>query len=442
MFDKFLKYIEENHLIKKDDRVLLAVSGGIDSMVMTDLFVRSGINIGIAHCNFRLREKESDKDENMVRKYAEGHKILFYTFRFETEKHAAKKGISIQMAARELRYEWFERIRRENGFDSIAVGHNLNDNIETLLINLTRGTGIAGLTGMRNNGNKIIRPLLFATRKTIEEYCKDRKIRFREDQSNSETKYIRNKIRHLIIPLFKEINPSIEFTLNDTAERLSGINEIVSEAIENIRKSVSEQNLNYISFNIARLKPMLPNKTIIYELFSPFGISGRNLKDLIKIIGGRTGGQLFTPTHRIIKNRKEIIVSVMSDPENQSYIAGSIIELKKGPGISTAMITAITKSFRIPSGSGTACLDSDIVTFPLVIRKWQPGDFFYPFGMKQKKKLSDYFADRKYSRLDKEKVLILESGGKIVWIVGDRIDNRFRISDSTKKALVLKALGR
>ncbi|MCU0472221.1 MAG: tRNA lysidine(34) synthetase TilS [Bacteroidales bacterium] len=438
MLGEFLKYIEENHLINKGERILLAVSGGIDSMVMTDLFVRSGFETGIAHCNFCLRDKESDKDEKLVRKYAEDHKIPFYTVRFETKKYSMDRGISIQMSARELRYEWFEKIRKENGFDSIAVAHNLNDNIETLLINLTRGTGIAGLTGMRNAGNRIIRPLLFATRHTIEEYCRDRHVKFREDQSNSETKYTRNKIRHLVIPLLKEINPSIEFALNETAERLSGINEIVSDVIENIRKNVSIRVGNNISFDISKLKPWLNNKTVIYELFRSFGISGSNVKDLCKIIAGRTGGQLFTHTHRFLKNRKEIIVSVFSEPENESYIAGSVSELKKIPWILTVRISSVTKSFKIPSGPETACLDLETLCFPLIIRKWRTGDFFYPFGMKQKKKLSDYFTDKKYSRLDKEKTYILESDGKIVWILGERIDNRFRISGNTKKALILK----
>lgn len=434
----FLKYIEANNLIGKNEMVLLAVSGGIDSMVMADLFISSGLQAGIAHCNFCLRARESDKDENLVRKYAEEHKIPFYTIRFETKEYAIKNGISIQMAARDLRYEWFEKIRKENGYGSTAVAHNLNDNIETLLINLVRGTGISGLTGMKNTGNRIIRPLLFATRHIIEEYCHERHIKFREDQSNAETKYTRNKVRHLVIPILKEINPSIEFTLNETAERLSGINEIVSGVIEDIRKDVSIQVKNSISFNINKLKPLLNNKTIIFELFRSFGVSGTNVKDLIKIIGGRTGGQLFTHTHRLVKNRKEIIVSALSEYGNEAYIAGSVSELKLVPGIVSVRISSVTKSFRIPSRPESACLDLNAISFPLIIRKWHPGDFFYPFGMEQKKKLSDYFTDRKYSRIDKEKAYILESDGKIAWILGERIDNRFRISVDTKKALLIK----
>ena len=219
MLDRFRKFIAENNLINPGDRILLAVSGGIDSMVMTHLFLQLDHKMGIAHCNFSLRDEESDKDEEMVRKFAGEHNILFFSTRFKTKAFAKENGLSVQMAARELRYIWFEKIRLENLFDKIAVAHNLNDNIETLIINLTRGTGIAGLTGMRSISNRIIRPLLFATRKDITEYCLQNQITFREDKSNADTKYTRNKIRHLVIPVLKEINPSIETTLNETAER-------------------------------------------------------------------------------------------------------------------------------------------------------------------------------------------------------------------------------
>jgi tRNA(Ile)-lysidine synthase len=417
----------------------MAVSGGIDSMVMAHLFIKSGIKTGIAHCNFSLRGAESDKDEKLVRKFATANKIPFFSIRFKTKYYAHEKGISVQMAARELRYKWFEEIRKKNRYDSIAIAHNLNDNIETLLINLTRGTGIAGLTGIRSSGNRIIRPLLFATRESIENYCKTSKIKYREDKSNSETKYTRNKIRHLVIPVLKEINPSIETTLNQTAERFRGVNEIVTVFIDKIRKNLSEQRKGIFILNINRLKPFLNNKTILFELFRPFGITNSNLGDLQNIIIGKTGGQLFTLTHRIIKNRKEIIISNQSPAEEQILNINCVAELKQVYGIISARIINMTDSFLIPADPAFGCFDSQKITFPLVIRKWQPGDFFYPFGMNRKKKLSDYFIDRKFSRLEKEKAQILESDGKIIWIIGERIDNRFRITRSTKKALILKA---
>ena len=236
MINEFKKFISENNLLNPGDKILLAVSGGIDSMVMAHLFHLQKYNIGIAHCNFSLRGGESDKDEELVRQFAFENNIPFYTIRFETKKFARDNKLSIQMAARELRYKWFEETRNEAGFDSIAVAHNLNDNIETLLINLTRGTGLAGLTGMKPVNNKIIRPLLFATRNDIISYREQYNIAFREDNSNNDTKYIRNKIRHLIIPVLKEINPSIEATLNEAAERFSGFNEIVTEHIDSTQR--------------------------------------------------------------------------------------------------------------------------------------------------------------------------------------------------------------
>jgi tRNA(Ile)-lysidine synthase len=438
MLKEFNKFIAENNLIKPDDRILLAVSGGIDSMVMTHMFLQLGNEMGIAHCNFSLRARESDKDEEMVRKYASEHNIPFYSTRFETKAFAKKNGLSVQMAARELRYTWFEEIRKKNRYDKIAVAHNLNDNIETLLINLIRGTGITGLTGMRPASNRIVRPLLFATRLDIAGYCKQHQIIFREDKSNADTKYTRNKIRHLIIPVLKMINPSLETTLNETAERFTGINEIVSEYISGLKKIVSKEKGEIIVFNISLLKSNLYNKAVLFELFKPFGITNVMLNDLMKVIDGKTGGQIFTYSHRIIKNRKEIIISHEDHGDETFYSSKNITEFRKVTNIASAMYVHVTDKFEIPSDPGMACIDSEKVSFPLIIRKWKAGDHFYPMGMKQKKKLSDYFIDNKYSRLDKESILILESHGKIVWIIGDRIDNRFKITKSTMKALIIK----
>lgn len=441
MLNEFKKFIAENNLVKPGDRILLAVSGGIDSMVMTHLFQHLGNKTGIAHCNFSLRESESDLDEEMVRNYSAEHDIPFYSTRFDTKAFAKKNRLSVQMAARELRYAWFEEIRKKNRFDTIAVAHNLNDNIETLIINLTRGTGITGMTGMRTVSNRIIRPLLFATRQDITGYCNRHRIIFREDTSNAETKYTRNKIRHLVIPVLKEINPSLETTLNETAERFKGINGIVSEYISGLRKSVSEQKGEFIIFNISLLKEHLHNKTVLFELFKPYGINNLQLNDLMKVIEGKTGGQIFTGTHRIIKNRKEIIVSHEDVGNEIFYSIKNLTGFQKVPGIATAGYFDITGNFEIPSDPLIACIDTEKISFPLIIRKWKSGDHFYPLGMKHRKKLSDHFIDNKYSRFDKENILILESDGKIIWIIGDRIDNRFRITDTTKKALIIKAQG-
>lgn len=448
MLSGFKKFIAENNLISANDKILLAVSGGIDSMVLAHLFLNLQNEKGIAHCNFSLRGKESDEDENLVRSFAENNNIPFYSIRFDTRMYARNKGLSIQMAARELRYKWFEEIRSEKGYDSVAIAHNLNDNIETLIINLVRGTGLAGLTGIHPVSNRIIRPVLFATREMITNYCNQNGVQYREDRSNADTHYIRNKVRHLIVPVLKEINPSIETTLSETAERFIGINELVNEFITKLRYKISERREGNVIFNYTQLKQHLGNKTTVFELFKPFGITNVQLDDLLKVMQGKTGGRIHTNTHRIIKNRKEIIVSVAEDRNEATYIINSIDDFMSVPGIDSAYFAAI-ESFDIPLDPSVACLDSEKITFPMVIRKWKPGDYFYPFGMKQRKKLSDYFIDRKYSILDKENKLILELDEKIVWIIGDRIDNRFRITKhtskallimSTKKALVIKRL--
>ncbi|MGD0342245.1 MAG: tRNA lysidine(34) synthetase TilS [Bacteroidales bacterium] len=439
MQEEFLNYIEENHLFKKGDKILLAVSGGIDSMVMADLFIKSGLKPGIAHCNFCLRGRESDKDEELVKNLAAFHKIPFYSIRFDTKRYSKENGVSIQMAARELRYEWFEKIRKKKGYSAIAVAHNLNDNIETLLINLTRGTGIAGLTGIKNSGNHIIRPLLFATRKMIKEYSIRQNVNFREDKSNNETKYTRNKIRHLVIPVLKEINPSIEATLNETSERMGATNEIVNYFTDKLRQTLLKKKDGNLVVNITRLKPSLGNSTLLYELFKPYGITGSLMADLHKIVEGETGGQLYTGTHRFLKNRNEIIISAQTEIKHEYYIANSIAGLKKIPCIKSVSKIIPDRGFKISHDRKTACLDFDKIAFPMTVRRWLPGDSFYPLGMKKKKKLSDYFIDRKFSILDKEKALILESGGEIAWIVDERIDDRFRVTDATRKILIIKS---
>jgi len=435
MLDEFLKYIRDNKIINKNDRILLAISGGIDSMVMAHLFIKAGFEIGIAHCNFCLRGEESDLDEELVKKLASENRILFYSNRFTTSDYAREKGISVQMAARDLRYEWFETVRKENKFDSVAVAHNLNDNIETLLINLIRGTGITGLTGMKPVSNKIVRPLLFATREKITKYCIANHIAYREDKSNAETKYTRNKIRHLIIPVLKEINPSIEETLNETAEKLSGIHEIVTEYINEVRKKVSANKKEAIIFDIDKLKSLHISKAVIFELFRPFGITGTTSGELVRILTGRTGSQVFTRTHRIIKNRNEILVYHQESPGYQYFRINNIKDLSKTPGILSAEIMTDLADYKIPDDQYIACIDYEKIKFPLIIRKWEKGDYFYPLGMKQRKKLSDYFVDRKFSLVEKEQVLILESDGKIVCILGERIDDRYKVAGTTTKIL-------
>jgi tRNA(Ile)-lysidine synthase len=437
MIEEFRQFIKDNKLVGKSDRILLAVSGGIDSMVMAHLFLSISARISIAHCNFNLRGTESIDDEAFIKRFASENKIPFFSESFDTTGFATEKGISIQMAARELRYRWFEEVRIKNHFSYVSVAHNLNDNVETFLINLTRGTGIAGLTGMKPKVRNIIRPLLFASRKAIVEYSNSNQIDFREDRSNAETKYTRNKIRHIIIPHFKEINPSFENTLIETAERLNEINEIVTGHISTIREKVSSETDNSIVFKISALKRLSPKQTLLFELFRPYGISKNQVEELVKLIDGKTGSQLRTSGYRIIKDRKELVVFKDEAESEKHFVVTGMDDFKKYPGCISAVIVDVEPGFRIPDSANVACLDAGKVTFPMIIRSWNHGDSFYPLGMKQKKKLSDFFIDTKYSVFKKERCRILESEGRIVWIINDRIDNRFKITPETKKALII-----
>lgn len=437
MKEEFEKYILENRLIEPTSRILCAVSGGIDSMVMTELFLKIGSDIGIAHCNFNLRGEESDADEEFVRQFAGKHGIPFFSASFDTSGFASEKGISIQMAARELRYQWFEEIRHKNGFDLIALAHNMNDNIETFLINLTRGTGLAGLTGMKPRHNNLIRPLLFASRDAITNYSDINDVAFREDRTNADIKYTRNRIRHSIIPVFRRINPSFDTTIIETAERLGEINEIVNAFISPIKERAIIQKDNLVTVKIKEIPVLAYRRTILFELFRPFGVASSQLEDLEKLTKGPTGNQLFTQNWRLIRNRNEIIILPRENSSGSYFEITSADDFKNIPFIISYEHKKIDENFLIPSSPLKACLDADKLSYPLIIRRNIPGDYFYPLGMRSKKKLSDYFIDKKYSIPDKEKCLILESAGQIVWVIGDRIDNRFRITEATRKTLVI-----
>jgi tRNA(Ile)-lysidine synthase len=432
MIDKFKSFIESNGLIHDGDKILLAVSGGIDSMVMTNLFLRTDLRFGIAHCNFNLRGSESDDDEEFVRDYAVKRNIPFYVKRFDTRIFASKNSVSVQMAARELRYKWFENIIQKYGYSSIALAHNLNDNIETFLINLARGTGITGLTGIKPLNKNLIRPLLFATRQAITEYSYEYEVPYREDSSNAETKYVRNKIRHMLLPLFKEINPSIETTLYETIIRVNEINEIYINSISDIKSKITIKRGKLTAFKIEDLKKSEIGRTILYELFKSYGVGSLQLEDLLNIINGSSGKQINTLTHRIIKNRDELLVSEIKTVRDIRYLIKTIDEFKTVPGISEAFITDASSGFDQSIGKTSGFFDAEKIIFPLTIRKWHPGDTFYPLGMQQKKKLSDFFINNKLSLFEKENCLILESDGKIAWIIGQRIDERFKVTEATK----------
>lgn len=435
---KIHSFISASHLAANGNRILLGVSGGIDSIVMAHIFLHLPYTLGIAHCNFTLRGEDSDLDEEFVRQFAVLNSLPFFSTRFSTKDYAARHGISTQMAARELRYEWFESVREKHGYEAIAIAHNLDDHAETMLINLTRGTGPAGLTGIKAKSGRVIRPLLNVSRKEIEEYAAAHGINHREDSSNAGVKYARNRIRHLVIPVLKEINPSILDTLNETSLRFSEINSIVSGYID---KTVSDFMItegNDHIYDIEKLKGVINNGTILFGIFSRYGLSNVQTGDLRNIIGGRPGSMLITATGmRIVRDRTRLIVAPPADSAFDPLIIRDqkeLMELK----IFTPEIRTVDGSFLLPKEKTVTCIDIGRLAFPVILRKWENGDFFYPLGMKGRKKLSDYFIDMKYSIIEKERKLVLESDSQIVCIPCDRTDERYKVTTETKQVLILR----
>jgi tRNA(Ile)-lysidine synthase len=445
MLKEFKAFIETEKLFGQNDKVILAVSGGIDSVVMTELFHRARYSFGIAHCNFSLRGKESDRDEAFVEKLAKNYRVPFFTKRFLTAKDAKVKGISIQMAARELRYEWFEEIRIKEKYHCIASAHHLDDQVETFFINLLRSTGIAGFHGILPKQGNIVRPMLFTFRDSIEAFARKHKLIYREDSSNAETKYLRNKIRHEIIPVFRELNPAFPLILSETIVRMRETEAIFRKSIEEARKKILRKEKNEIHILVIDLKKLEPVETYAFELLSPFGFHEAVINDILLSPDDASGKIFYSPTHRLIKNREKLIliplasknesgikIATISIPENKEEIRKPLhLSLKK-------IITG--KKFLIDPSSETANLDLHKITFPLTLRRWTKGDSFYPLGLNKKKKLSDFFIDNKFSIPEKENTWLLCSGPHIIWIIGRRIDHRYRVTSRTKEVLQVKLL--
>ncbi len=439
MLKLFEKYIIDNKLCTPENKILLGVSGGIDSIVMLDLFFRGKYEIGIAHCNFQLRGKEADDDENLVEKWAKAKGIAFHVKRFDTKEYATNNNLSIQMAARELRYKWFNEIKEKNGYLYIAIGHNLDDAVETFFINLLRGTGVRGLTGIKPKSRDIIRPLLFATRKEILQYAKDRKLKYREDSSNKETKYIRNKIRHNIIPEFIKVNPEFNNTMTETFERLKETEVILNKSIEKIRSDILiQESSDRVLLDIDKLAVIKPLNTILYEIIKDYGFNYQTVKNIISGMAEKPGKKFYSKTHRIIKDRKHLIITdIKKSDYSVTTIDDDIAEI-------THPVQLIFKKFTrpdnycVPEDKKYGVIDSTKIIYPLKLRKWKQGDRFVPLGMKNSKKLSDFFIDQKLSIPDKEDVWLLISGEQIIWIVNLRIDERVKVDDYTKNILLIE----
>jgi tRNA(Ile)-lysidine synthase len=438
MLEKFKFFITEQNLCRSSESILLAVSGGIDSMILLDLFQSAGFNIIIAHCNFRLRGEESDGDEKFVRECAGERGLKCFVQAFNTMERAEEEGISIQMAARDLRYEWFERIRIQNQYDLIATAHNQDDVLETFFVNLSRGTGIRGLSGIPVKSGKIIRPLLFASRDDITTYAGMKHLDYREDSSNLSDKYLRNKIRHQLIPMMEEKNPSFRQSMAETIAILKDTGIVYKSAIDRMKNVVMQSEKEKFLIKLADLKRVQPLRPLLFEILSEFNFNSQIMDDVLHSLDSPPGKQFFSSSHRLVKDREHLIITKLEESDQRKYYIELNQEKITNPIHLDWIVVDNSKFYNIPEDPGIASLDLDMLEFPLILRRWQQGDYFQPFGMKGMKKLSDYLIDMKVPLPDKEKVWLLTTGSKIVWVVGFRIDENFRIRPDTNQILVVR----
>ncbi|HKK81988.1 MAG TPA: tRNA lysidine(34) synthetase TilS [Prolixibacteraceae bacterium] len=441
MYSRFLEFIKKEKLFDASHKLLLGVSGGADSVALTHLVDRIPNKYAIAHCNFNLRDGDSDYDERFVKEMAEEFGVQCFLSSFPTREYAAENGVSVEMAARELRYNWFEKIRAENNFDFILVGHHLDDVLETFMLNLTRSTGIRGLTGIKPKAGNILRPLLFATRKDVEQYVKNEKLGFCTDHTNADTKFKRNAIRHHVLPEFEKLNPAFKKSLQQTIDYLWQTEQVYNAKIEEVRKAVVRTENDWVCIDSQKLIAFEPVQAFLFELLRPFGFNSVMVSEIRASMTNGSGQQFFSATHRLVADRNELIITPLRNEEQQQYFYIT----KNTPVLNEPVkLTLGTElygdDFRIEKKPSVALVDYHKLSFPLVLRKWKKGEYFRPLGMKGFKKLSDFLIDEKYSIPEKDNTWVLLSDNKIVWVVGKRIDDRFKITDETHKVFRVELL--
>ena len=435
MLNNFQNHINQNLSFLNKSRLLIAISGGLDSVVLTHLCHQLKLNIALAHCNFNLRGNESDGDEEFVLQLAEDLDLEVFIESFETEDYAKTYKLSTQMAARELRYNWFEELAEQLNFDFILTAHHADDNLETFLINLSRGTGLDGLMGIPEVNNKIVRPLLTFSREDIETYAKDNKLKWREDSSNASNKYLRNKLRHDVIPVLKEINPFLLQNFESTQNHLQDSKQIIEDTIVRIqKKAVYVDNDNVIKLSIKKLKKLSNPKAYLFELLKDFNFT--EWDDVTNLLDAQSGKQVFSSTHRLLKDRDYLLLIENNSEETLESI--SISEDKKQLKTTFGTLFFDEADAIFDAQTNLIYVDKAKLKYPLILRKWEEGDFFYPSGMTGKKKLSKYFKDEKMSLIEKENTWLLCSEKDIVWVIGRRADNRFLATENTKQILKIE----
>ncbi len=439
---QFSEHLKQFAFIHKASRQLLAVSGGIDSVVLCDLMSKAGYDFTIAHCNFQLRGAESTRDENFVKELGVKYGKQVIIKCFNTEGYAADNKMSIQVAARQLRYNWFaqllQNIRESNsGPAYLFTAHHANDSIETLLMNFFKGTGISGLHGILPVQQNLVRPLLFAKKEALQQYAAQHGLAFVEDSSNNSDKYTRNFFRQHIIPKLQQIYPAVEDNLLQNIHRFSEAEQLYRQAIDLHKKKLLVFKNNEVHIPVLKLQQALPVSTILFELIKEYGFTASQLPDIVALLHSDTGKYVASSTHRVIKNRKWLIISTLHTADAQHIVVDSFSAIGYPAGQITFTETR-ADHYSLTSNAKVAALDHADIRLPLLLRRWKPGDYFYPLGLKKKKKLSKFLNAQKLSATDKEKVWVLEMNSKIIWVIGQRIDDRFKIKPTTGRVLIIE----
>lgn len=432
MLQKLQNHLNHNLPFLIGKKLLLAVSGGIDSMILVHLFKELKYEIGIAHCNFQLRDTESFGDQEFVQSYADENHIPFYTILFDTKSYANDNKLSTQVAARELRYNWFYEVLENEGYDYLLTAHHADDNLETFLINLSRGTGLEGLTGIPQQNEQIVRPLLLFSREEIENYAKENNIQWREDSSNDSDKYLRNKIRHHLVLMLKELNPNFLNSFQKTQSYLQEAQLMVEDAADMIFQQVVEEKEDTLYIDINKLLQLDNYNSYLYQWLKEYGFMAWD--DIYDLVEAQSGKCILSEQFRLIKDRDFLILSPQKNFKNDEYFIEENENLIEFP-----IKLQLSDESHIENPTDKSIfVDKETLKFPLKIRKWQEGDYFYPSGMSGKKKVSKYFKDEKFSLIDKENVWLLCSNNQIVWIIGHRADNRFIANKKTQQQLKIK----
>ncbi|GAA4373244.1 tRNA lysidine(34) synthetase TilS [Hymenobacter koreensis] len=440
MLDRVRQFITENQLFNPtDDPILVAVSGGMDSVVLLDVLDKLGVQLAVAHCHFGLRGEEADADEEFVRKLAKKYNAPYFAEFFDTKGFAEQERLSTQMAARVLRYQWFEQLRRTQQLSYVATAHHQRDAAETMLLNLTHGTGLAGLHGIPVRQGHVVRPLLILGKEDLYDYLVENRLVWREDASNDSTLYQRNKLRHEVLPVLRELNPNLDQTLQNTAERVRGAEALVQHFVDETARQARRDEPDAVYFNIATLQATPAAALVLHELLRPFYFPWLTVKDIVASFHAVSGRQFESPTHRLVKDRDQLVVTpknltsfgTYQWPEGQPELVVEDLRLtiKQLPA----------EGYQISRAKDVAAFDADKLGFPLTLRRWREGEWFMPIGLKGKKKISDFLIDQKVPLNLKDRVRLLTApDGRVAWVIGLRPDDRYKVTEETQRVLEVR----